>query len=155
MVSNSSFCHFLRPSFPGLAGPHKAWLTLIVLWAFILRTRKLLEAPWRRRGSRNLRKRTHETLTPGRRDPAPKDNIETSCSPTATSCWTPQGWRTSPHLALSLPWESKNKNFYSMRFFSLWILSPASPTTLTVLVCLIPFCVFSWVIKLGLMLTYN
>ena len=90
---------FLRSSLPELAGPHRAWLTLIVLWAFILRTRKLLEAPWRRGGSRNLQvaaQLKHPVLQP------PHYPIK---------ALTPPEWCISLKLVLSLPWESKNKTF--------------------------------------------
>ena len=55
--------------------PVSAGLTLIVSWAFILRTRKLLEVP---EGSEAVG--TYETGHTRPLDPAPKDNTETSAA---------------------------------------------------------------------------
>ena len=80
-----------RPLFqaflPRASWTPKAWMTLIVLWAFILRTRKLLEVPWRLQGSGGTYKtgRIRPQWPP---DPAPKENSQTSCSPTETPCST-------------------------------------------------------------------
>ena len=107
---------------------------LIVLWAFILRTRKLLEA-LSRCGAPGTYRRGH--TRPQRSDKtALKNNIEASCNlythttPTEISCTTtPQGWCwcMSLHLALSLSWESKIK-LYSLHFL-LFVNSFTTHTT--------------------------
>ena len=92
--------------FSELAGPHKARMTLIALCAFMSGVENYCKHPEGTEALGNLQNRTNQTTPP--EDPAPRDNIKTSCSPTETPC------STTPHY----PIEAQSPNPSGLVLFS-------------------------------------
>ena len=134
---------FFKPTLPELAWPHKAWLTLVlwVLWASILRTRKLLEEPWRCRGSENLQNRMccrtlHPKIT--------SKQAAAYARPTETSCFKNTRLPNYNALALNNPIKAQSHNHSGLVHLSVSCPFPPLESELKYSLYFPPLEILSW-----------
>ena len=131
---------FFKPTLPELAWPRKAWLTL-VLWASILRTRKLLEEPWRCRGSENLQNRMccrtlHPKIT--------SKQAAAYARPTETSCFKNTRLPNYNALALNNPIKAQRHNHSGLVHLSVSCPFPPLESELKYSLYFPPLEILSW-----------